>query len=500
MTTMTGRPPAPVAARTSYVDALKRYFWIPILCMVAAAGLAYVLDKQLAHKYTGKALLQLQDQNLTRTLLGLQGNSSNDTATATIALIPQVDQPRTAARATRILGGRADALTVKKIQKDTKVELDKDSGLVAVEAKTTSDPKLAADLANAYAQGYVDLRSESDLAQIRDAVASLRRQYNKARRSGATNQVDAQTAAQLAVRLQSLRLFEQTRPKTVGVAKSALVPVSQSGIAPKRAALFAAILGLLLGLALLVVRAQTDTRVRSPEEFEPYFGATTLARIPRSRALKRRRPWRELGAGEAEAFRVLLARLRNHRVAGASASLMVTSSCAREGKSTTSWYLASAAALSGVRTLLLEVDRARPSGLPSSMAGDGAGVREVLAGERAVPDVVRHFPVDGDYGFDVIQAGRSHATAHLGGGDAVGDLLAWGEHEYDLVIIETPPLTLAADAVPFARRADAILVVVRNDVCTPDSAIRLKTILDGLDSPLVGLVAVGYTSNNYYDY
>jgi Mrp family chromosome partitioning ATPase len=498
MSTLTGTAPS-AGSRTSYLAGLRRYFWIPILCAVAAAGLGYVLDKQIKHQYSARALLKIDDQNLTRSLLGLPAQNNNDQAAAAIELIPEVDQASTASRAIKILGKDGTGYTVKKVQDDTDVALDKDTGLVAVQAQANS-ARISAALANAYAEAYVDRRSERDLAQIEAAIRSLDRQLQKVRRTAKINPADASTAAQLAVRLQTLRLYQQTRPKSISIATPAVQPTGTSGISPKRAAIYAAVLGLLLGLAIVAVREQTDRRTRTPEDFEIYFGAPVLARIPRSRRLHRRRPFRELTAAEGEAFRVLLARLRNHRMSDDARSVMVTSSSAREGKSTSSWYLASAAALSGIRTLVLEVDRARPSGLPSTMGGDGTGVREILAGEREPADTIRHFPVEGEQGFDVIQAGRSLATVHLGRSEGVDDLMRWAEDNYELVIVEAPPLTIAADAVPFARRASTLVAVCRNGLATPETCARLKTIIDGLDTPIAGVVAVGYDSANYYYY
>jgi Mrp family chromosome partitioning ATPase len=493
-------PSTSALSSTSYLAGLKRYFWVPVLTAVLAGAIGYALAHSRSVEYSGRALLKIDDQNLTRTLLGVApASAGSDPTAAAVALVPQVDQPETAARALKLLGRDAGDLTASKIQKQTSVSLDKDSALVAIEAKQpTADG--AARLANAYANGYVDLRSDADLAQIRRSIRSLQTQYQKLRRTAATNPADQATAAQLGVRLQSLRLYEQTRPRSISLAKAATTPDGTAGISTKLVTLFAALLGLLLGLALVVAREQTDTRTRTPEDFEYFFGAPILARVPRSRKLGRRRPFHELAPREAEAFRVLLARLRNDRLAEDAKSVIVTSAAAREGKSTSSWYLATAAALSGVRTLLLEVDRARPSGLPPTPGADGTGVREILAGQRAAGDLVHRYEVEVGYGFEVIQAGRSHATAHLGDTDTVDQLMTWAEGEYDLVIVEAPPLPLAADAVPFAKRASAVVVIARSGKATAESSMRLKTIIDGLDADIAGVVTVGYDSANYYSY
>jgi len=74
---------------------------------------------------------------------------------------------------------------------------------------------------------------------------------------------------------------------------------------------------------------------------------------------------------------------------------------------------------------------------------------------------------------------------------------------YDLVVIDTPPITIVPDAVPLLKQVSAVVVVVRLDKTTRDEALGLRSQLDSLEAPLVGVVA-NYTSETgpghyYYD-
>jgi Mrp family chromosome partitioning ATPase len=71
-------------------------------------------------------------------------------------------------------------------------------------------------------------------------------------------------------------------------------------------------------------------------------------------------------------------------------------------------------------------------------------------------------------------------------------LLAEARENYDLVVIDTPPLVLLPDAFPLLRQADGVLIVSRLGENRRDVAVRLRETLAGVDAPVVGVIANGY--------
>jgi Mrp family chromosome partitioning ATPase len=69
------------------------------------------------------------------------------------------------------------------------------------------------------------------------------------------------------------------------------------------------------------------------------------------------------------------------------------------------------------------------------------------------------------------------------------DLLADVRSRYDLVLIDTPPLTAVSDAFPLLSQVDGVIIVGRVGRNRRDVASRLHEILKGVDAPLLGVVA-----------
>ena len=118
--------------------------------------------------------------------------------------------------------------------------------------------------------------------------------------------------------------------------------------------------GLLLGVGLALVREQSDRKLRRTEQVTAAFDAPVLTTVPRSRALKRNKPFADLPPQVAEAFRMLQMNLRFARDEPVR-SVLVTSAKTGEGKTTVSWNLAAAAASGGLSVALVEADLRRPS-------------------------------------------------------------------------------------------------------------------------------------------
>jgi receptor protein-tyrosine kinase len=72
---------------------------------------------------------------------------------------------------------------------------------------------------------------------------------------------------------------------------------------------------------------------------------------------------------------------------------------------------------------------------------------------------------------------------------AMKSLLSHVRSEYDLVVIDTPPLTVVSDAFPLLPQVDGVIIVGRVGRNRRDVATRLHETLKGVDAPLLGVVA-----------
>ena len=166
----------------------------------------------------------------------------------------------------------------------------------------------------------------------------------------------------------------------------------------------------------------------------------------------------ELPPLESEAFRMLRGRLRYFDVDRKVSSVLVTSGAARDGKSTVAWNLALTAASVGSRTILLECDFHQPTLATRRGLRPVPGLSELLTGQTDL--VVQHVSVanssngeEPDRQLDVVVAGtRPPNPLELMESDEMAALIAHlTANEYDLVVMDTPPVTLVSDVIPLAE-------------------------------------------------
>jgi receptor protein-tyrosine kinase len=257
---------------------------------------------------------------------------------------------------------------------------------------------------------------------------------------------------------------------------------------------------LLLGLALALVREQVDRRVRHPKELEDTFGLPVLASVPRSRALaaSNGKALDPLPARDAEAFQILRANLRYLNTDRELRSVVVTSAGVGDGKSTVALNLAKADATIGRKVLLVESDLRRPRLATLLGMGDSDGLASFLSDRsKSLAEVTNRVPVvhrrngAGDaLTMDVVVAGRvPDNPSELIDSERMRELMREAERDYDLVVIDTAPAAMVADAIPLMSEATAVVIVGRVGKVTSDQADDLREQLERIDAPSYGLVA-----------
>ena len=125
---------------------------------------------------------------------------------------------------------------------------------------------------------------------------------------------------------------------------------------------------------------------------------------------------------------------------------------------------------------------------------------DVLIGSLQLRDAVRSISLDVPTGegsdgrkFDVLVAGAIAPPnpAELVESNAMEAVLAQAKATYDLIVIDTPPLTAVSDAFPLLRKVDGVLVVGRVGRNRRDVAERLHETLSSVGAPLLGVIANG---------
>lgn len=194
-----------------------------------------------------------------------------------------------------------------------------------------------------------------------------------------------------------------------------------------------------------------------------------------------------------DAYGALLGGIRLSASFSCGKSLLVTSTQPNEGKTTVASCLAIAAALSGQAALLVDGDLRRPSLASAAGIGNGVGFGEVLEGRAEASDII--YPVTL---FE--QRGGSGALSVMGAGGKSPEFLPtvdWPRarttfraiaEPFGLVLVDSPPILAANDALLLAGIVDGILLVV--DAASADriEVRRAKEQLEPIGIPVIGAV------------
>ncbi|HEV3033596.1 MAG TPA: polysaccharide biosynthesis tyrosine autokinase [Solirubrobacteraceae bacterium] len=470
------------------------------------AGATYGFSKHQIKKYTATASLVFNNNQLGQQVAGLQAVVNNNQLAQQNTNLKLVELGDMAEKAADALG---HGLTKEEVSADLSVSAQGESNIVDV-AATTSSPRIAAEIANSYTQQFVSEQQSSNHAYYASALALVNKQLARLtpKERGGTAGLALQDRAE------SLAVLAELRNGNVQVAQTAAVPTSPSSPKVAKNTALGAVLGLLLGLSVAFLLERLDRRIRDPKDLERIYGLPLLGVVPESAALSgsakgTKDSTRALPAGEAEAFQLIRAHLRYFNVDRQMHTLLVASAAPGDGKTTVARHLAAAAARIGSRVLLLEADLRRPTIAQQLEIQPGLGLSDVLIGAASPREATRTIDLgyssvgtSGLRTLDVLVAGAvlPPNPGELIESHAMETLLEQVKRTYDLVVIDTPPLTVVSDAFPLLSRVDGVLIVGRVGRNRRDVAERLHETLTGAGAPLLGVVANGFKAARFGSY
>jgi len=261
---------------------------------------------------------------------------------------------------------------------------------------------------------------------------------------------------------------------------------------PRVVPLMAAItaFGILFGLLLVYLQELADDTLRSGYAARAALGLPCFALLPEI-------PRRELGALSADDYvdrKTLSPFAEQVRALRMGLSIgeqhprviAVTAARPREGKTTVAMALARSAALSGQRVLIMECDLRRPTFADRMKAKAPLGLAECLR-QQTTPQ--RAICTDAITRMDVIQAGRIGSDLpdrFLT--DTMALMLAELRQEYDLILLDSPPVQAMAEARILAGIADATLLCVRWCATRRPVVQHTRELLEDAHAHVVGCV------------
>jgi capsular exopolysaccharide synthesis family protein len=189
----------------------------------------------------------------------------------------------------------------------------------------------------------------------------------------------------------------------------------------------------------------------------------------------------------AEPFRTLRLALQLRGQPEHTPTLLVTSAEPAAGKSTLAANYAAIAARAGERVLVVDADVRNPAQHAILGASRSPGLVEFAASLSPLVDLVQ--TVSAPHELDLLTAGRDVARASdVAHSSRIADLLSEASLDYDVVIVDTPPVLSTADAEAFAAYDGVEIVFVVDRESRRRNVVKALRRLELLDARIVGLV------------
>ncbi len=261
------------------------------------------------------------------------------------------------------------------------------------------------------------------------------------------------------------------------------------------------VLSLLGSTAFVLLSDMMNKKLRDPDSIERTTGAEVVGTLPSVRHLalnsrllmKKEKPKRKARINWAatpefyeECIHTLLASLLLNRSFKRLNSILITSAEPGEGKSTCAAYMATANASRGKRTLLIDADLRFPLQHRLFNVSPDGGLASAITFGRALKDIRQR--AGRHENLDVVVAGRSAEHLYARVALKVSELLAEAVKEYDLIIVDGPPMLFLSEPIQLACLADGVLVIGHAGQTDQRSVAAVFSTLRRVRANILGLV------------
>jgi capsular exopolysaccharide synthesis family protein len=293
---------------------------------------------------------------------------------------------------------------------------------------------------------------------LKDNLIDLRRrsiQYNILQREVDTNRTLYDGLLQ---RYKEIGIAGAVGTNNISIVDQARVPEGPSSPRPLLNLLLGLLLGASLGGALAFALEQMDEAITDPGEMEALLGVPSLGVVPKVDTGDPLETLQDRRSPLTEAYLTIKTNLQFATPHGVPRSLMITSTHAAEGKSTTAMALSLVLARQGLRVLVIDSDMRSPSLHQRLDITNEKGLSSILSGNERWAQVVQETNLTG---VKAITAGpHPPNSADLLSGPWLGTLLAELMASFDHVIVDAPPMLGLADAPLVASKVGGVVYVV----------------------------------------
>lgn len=460
-----------------YLYLFWSWAWIIMLVGLLAGATAYYVSRRSTPIYQTSTRLLVSDPPVMRSIDYTTIVSSQTMARTYAEML--VERPVLEG----VIGQLALPMTPERLRESISVELVRETQLLVV---TVEDPNpyLAVDVANAIAMVFTNRISElqsqryattlegltkqvGDMEQLIDATSkAIAAESNPDQKL----QLEARLTeyrrlySDLVTNFEQVRLSEAQTSTNVVVSEPASLP--SSPVRPKtvRNTLLATALGMLVMSLVVIAIDMLDDSIKNPDDLRSMFNVSILGMIT----------WHEISeerpvcmthprSPAAEAFRALRTNITFAGVDEPLRRILITSPTPQDGKTTVSANLAVVMAQGGKNVVVVDADLRRPQLHQKFGLLNRVGLSDLFLIVRPLNGLPRGAIQSSEVpGVSVVPTGKIPPNpVELLASRKMADFFALLDEEYDMILIDTPPVLSVTDAAALAPSADGVLLVVR---------------------------------------
>jgi capsular exopolysaccharide synthesis family protein len=361
-------------------------------------------------------------------------------------------------------------------------------------------PDDAARIANTYAEEYINFRRKQavdDLfaagKELQTKVDQLATQLAAPGLSPGAKEALLSQQSLFKERLDQLQVDAALKTGGAQLVTRAKVPTSPVRPTPVRNAILGGIVALIFGVGAAFLRDYLDDTIKTKEDLD----RAGSAEVPVIGMIPSVAEWRDgrhsevlaltnPGAGTAEAYRSLRTSIQFMGLDRDLKIVQITSPSAGEGKTTTIANLGAVLAKAGQRVLVVDCDLRRPRLHEYFGMSNAVGFTSVLLGDAPLQTAIKQVPGAGPL-FVLPSGPLPPNPSELLWASRTAQLFNAVRSQFDVCLIDSPPVLPVTDPVVIAKQADVTVLVVAAGVTTRKQLARAVELLRQVNAPLEGI-------------